>query len=50
MSEPEVVYCDDYEAISGNTIASTVQAKVLTAPETPEAETSNVDVETKAAE
>lgn len=48
MSEPEVAYCDNYDEIVGNTVASTVQVetKVVAAPETPEPEASDVQVET----
>lgn len=45
MSDPEVVYCDDYEAITGQQKPA-VETKVVEAPATPEAEASAVQVET----
>jgi hypothetical protein len=49
MAEPEIVYCDDYEAITGKSRGE-VETKVVPAPVTPSAKASEVDVETKAAE
>lgn len=47
MSEPEIVYCDDYEAITGKQRGGqVVETKVLAAPETPEPAPSDVTVET----
>lgn len=45
MSEPEIVYCDDYEAITGKE-RGVVETKVVAAPETPEPVAGDVAVET----
>jgi hypothetical protein len=41
----EIVYCDDYEAITGKE-RGVVETKVVSAPETPEVAASDVKVET----
>jgi len=47
MSEPEVAYCDDYEAITGlQRGEQVVETKVVSAPETPEPVAADVAVET----
>lgn len=47
MSDPEIVYCDDYEAITGKQRGEqVVETKVLAAPEQPEPAPSDIAVET----
>jgi len=50
MSEPEVAYCDDYEALKESgavrPLTLPVETKVVTAPETPEPVAADVTVET----
>lgn len=54
MSEPEVAYCDDYEALKESgairPLTLPVETKVVTAPAQDEPKSADVEVETKASE